>query len=161
MFFLKKKRKASAQLFVIGALLLISVFAALVLRTLQQDIYQLHAESLQMRAYYLADEAASAAVSALLADDDASLLLTGNFPMQDRMVHTYDGEVQGHSDISMTEETHLYYEQEKEWIVIRITTAIPDNRAGRAGEDFTYSITVMVLVDNPLVQLYNINPDDI
>lgn len=160
MFFFKKKN-GSAQIIVIAALLLISVFAALVLRTLQQDIYQLHAESLQMRAYYLADEAASAAVSALLADDDASLLLTGSFPMQDRMVHTYGGKVQGHSDISMTEEMHLYYEQEKEWIVIRITTAIPDNRAGRAGEDFTYSITVMVLVDNPLVQLYNINPDNI
>ncbi len=156
-----KKRGGSAQFFVIAALVLISVFSALVLSTLQQDIYQLHAEAMQMRAYYMADEAASAAVSALLADDDASLLNTGVFPMQDTMTHVSEGETLGSSSIRMVKETHPYYNEDKEWVVIRIVTTLHDDRAGRRGEDFTYSITVMVLAENPLVQIYNINPDDI
>lgn len=161
MIHLKKKRAGSAQFFVIAALVLISAFSALILRTLQQDIYQLHAEAMQMRAYYLADEAASAAVSALLADDDASLLMTGTFPMHDSMTHVSEGETVGVSVIDMVKETHPYYNEEEEWVVIRIKTTIPDTRADRQGEGFSYSITVMVLVDNPLVKLYNINPDDI
>ncbi len=157
----RKKRNGSAHLFVIGALLIVSVFSAFIINLLQTDTYQLHAYSLQMQAYYLADEAASATVSALLADDDASLLQTGAFPMSDTMTHTASGTELGVSEIHMTKETHSYYEEDKEWIVIRITTTIPDNRAERAGESFSYKMTVMVLVENPLVQLYNINPDDL
>ena len=158
---LKKKRSGSAQFFVIAALVLISVFSAYIIHVLQADIYQMHAYSLQMQAYYLADEAASASVSALLADDDESLLNTGVFPMSDVLTHTADGEEIGVSRIDMCRETHPYYDENKEWIVIRIKTAIPDDRAGRAGEEFTYSETVMVLVENPLVRLYNIDPDDV
>ena len=157
----RKKRGGSAQLFVIAALVLVSVFSAYIIHVLQADTYQLHAYSLQMQAYDLADEAASASVSALLADDDASLLKTGAFPMHDTLTHTVSGKEVGVSEIDMRKENHLYYNESKEWIVIRISTAIPDNRSGRRGEDFTYSMTVMVLAENPLVQLYNINPDEI
>ena len=157
----QKKRGGSAQFIVIAALVLISVFSAYIIHVLQSDIYQIHAYSLQMQAYYLADEAASASVSALLADDDVSLLKTGTFPMQDQMIHTVSGGEIGVSEITMTKETHTYYSENKEWIVIRIQTGIPDTRAERRGETFTCSLTVMVLADNPLIQLYNINPDDV
>ena len=156
-----KKHGGSAQFIVIAALVIISVFSAYIIHLLQNDIFQMHAYSLQMKAYYLSDEAASASVSALLADDDESLLKTGIFPMHDTMTHIANGERIGVSDISMTKEVHPYYEENKDWIVIRIRTTIPDDRAERLGEDFTYSMTVMVLAENPLVQLYNINPDDI
>ncbi len=156
-----KKKRGSAQFFVIAALVLISVFSAFIITTLQSDIYQLHAYSLQMQAYYLADEAASASVSALLADDDVSLLLTGNFPMEDTMKHVVDGKEIGSSHITMDRETHSYYDEDKEWVVIRIVSTVPDVRAERRGEDFSYRMTVMVLADNPLVQLYNIDPDEI
>lgn len=155
------KKRGSAQIFVIAALVLISVFSAFVIRVLQADTYQIHAYSLQMQAYYLANEAASASVSALLADDDESLLETGTFPMHDRMVHKNDGKEIGTSDINMCIEKHNYYNEEKEWVVIRIETNIPDNRAARRGEAFGYEMTVMVLRENPIVRLYNINPDEI
>lgn len=156
-----RKRGGSAQFFVIAALVLVSIFSAYIIHVLQADIYQMHAYSLQMQAYYLADEAASASVSALLADDDASLLKTGSFPMHDEMIHTVSGEEIGRSEIDMCRETHPYYEENKEWIVIRIRTTIPDNRAGREGKPFPYSVTVMVLSENPLIRLYNIDPDDV
>ncbi len=156
-----RKRRGSAQIFVIAALVLISVFTAYVIHVLQADTYQIHAYSLQMQAYYLANEAASASVSALLADDDESLLNTGTFPMQDRMTHTKDGKEIGISEIFVCEEKHDYYNEEKDWIVIRIETNIPDNRANRRGESFGYEMTVMILKENPLVKLYNIDPDDI
>ena len=156
-----KKKKGSAQFLVIGALIIISVFTAYIVRVLQTDIYQMHAYKLQMKAYYLADEAASATVSALLADDDASLLKTGAFPMEDTITHRVSGEEVGVSRITVRKETHPYYEENKDWIVIDVVTTIPDERAERKGEPFTYSSLSMVLVDNPLVQLYNINPNDL
>ena len=159
--FLTKKRAGSAHIIVLAVLVLISVFSAFIVHQLQADIFQINAYSLQMQGYYLSDEAASAAVSALRADDDASLLKTGTFPMTDTFKHVFSGEQVGVSTITMTKETHPYYEEEKDWIVIRITTAIPDPRASRAGEDFTYQATVLVLVENPLIQLYNINPDEL
>ena len=158
---LTKKRAGSAHIIVLAVLVLISVFSAFIIRQLQADIFQINAYSLQMQGYYLSDEAASAAISALLADDDASLLKTGTFPMSDTFTHTFSGEKVGVSEITMTKETHPYYDEDKDWIVIRISTAIPDTRAERSGQSFTYEMTVMILSENPLVQLYNINPDDI
>ncbi len=158
---LRKERDGSVQIYVIAALVLISVFSAYLIHLLQSDIFQMHAYSLQMQAYYLADEAASAAVSALLADDEASLLATGTYPMHDTMVHTAAGSQIGVSSIDVTKEIHPYYDEDKVWVVIRIETSIPDPRAGRSGEDFSYGTVVMVLADNPLIQLYNIDPNDL
>ncbi len=157
----RKKRKGAAQLFVIGALILVSVFSTYVIKKLQADIYQMHAYSLQMQAYYLAEEAASASVSALLADDDASLVQTGAFPIQDQMIHTSNGAQIGTSQIRVTKEVHNYYNENKDWIVVRVNTSVPDTRAQRRGQPFTYSMTVMILRENPLIQLYNIDPDEI
>ena len=155
------KKSGSAQFFVIGVMIVVSVFSAYIIHVLKSDIYQIHAYSLQMKAYYLADEAASAAVSALLADDEVSLINTGSFPMSDSMDHYEDGEYIGTSSIKMCKEIHPYYSEDKDWIVIYITTSVPDNREGRTEDSFSYSMTCMVLVDNPLIQLRNISSEDL
>lgn len=157
----RKKRTGAAQLYVIAALILVSLFTAFTVHVLQGDIYQMHAYELQMQAYYLSDEAASAAVSALLEDDDDSLLRTGHFPMEDTMTHSDNGTELGTSKIRMCRETHPYYGEDAEWIVIRITTEMPDPRVNNPQGTFRYQTTVSVLVSNPLVRLYNINPEDL
>lgn len=156
-----KSRRGSASLYVLAALILISLFSALIVTVLKGDIYQMHAYELQMQAYYLSDEAASASVSALLADDDSSLLLTGRFPMSDTLTHTSEGKTLGVSSITMEKERHPYYGSDAVWVVIRIVTTIPDMRGSSTSGEFSYETTVMVLEENPLVRLYNIRPEDL
>lgn len=158
---LQKKKAGSSHIIVLGVLVLISVFTVYIINVLQNDIYQINAYSLQMQGYYLCHEATSAAISALLEGDDEALIYTNDFPMTDSMTHTFDDEEIGESVITMSKEQHPYYEIESTaWIVIDVTTTIRDSRNGHSS-DFTYMTTSLVLVDNPIIQLFNKDPSEL
>lgn len=151
-------RQGSGYLLVIIVFLVVSLFATLMLSSLGNAIYQTHTYSMKMQSYYLTKEAADATVAVLLSDDNA-LLKTLTYPQTDTMPHSSGGEVIGSSEITLTKELHDYYGENKEWIVARIKTEIPDQRGSRAGEQFVFEGSVMILLENPMIQLYNINPD--
>lgn len=151
-------RKGSSYLLVIVVFLFVSLITAIMVTGLNQSIYHSHAYALQMRAYYLTGKAADATVAVLLADDN-ELLKDLPYPKEDSMTHMDGSHVVGLSKIKLTKETHSYYGENKEWIVAAIETTIPEQRGSRTGKSFTYTGTVMILVENPLIQLYNINPD--
>lgn len=160
------KRKGATYLLVIIVFIFVSLFSTLILSNVSQSVYQFNAYSLQMQCFYLNRQAADATVVALLTEDDVgnTLLKTSrtSFPKVDTMTHTAsDGTLLGSSTITLTKENYDYYGESKEWAVARIETSIPDPRGSRRGEDFNYSGSVMVLVENPLIQLYNINPDSL
>lgn len=155
------KRQGSAYMMVIMVFIFVSVFSAMMLSALSQSIYESHAYSLQMQCYYLNNQAAKATVAALLADDN-QLLRDATYPKLDTLEHK-DAALSkdlGISEIRLTRENHDYYGESKSWIVADITTTIKDPRATRAGQDFTYVGSVMVLEENPLIQLFNLNPND-
>ena len=161
---LRKKKVGSSHIIVLGVLVLISVFSVYIVNQLQNAIYQINAYSMQMQAYYLSYEATTASISALLADDEAALLYnTDGFPMNDSMTHTFDGVTVGYSEIVMLRKVYPYYEVESaDWVQIDVTTTIPDHRLGRPeGSDFTYQTRSLVLVDNPMVQLFNKDPSEL
>ena len=63
--------------------------------------------------------------------------------------------------ITLTKEVHSYYGTDEDWVVARVETTIPDVRGDRIGEPFTYTGSVMILLSNPIVQLYNISPESL
>ncbi len=155
------KRRGSTYLLVIVAFVFISLFSGLMLSNLSQTIFQLNTYGLQMQCYYLTRQAADATVAVLL-DNNNQLLnsLNGSGGMTDLMTHTDgNGAVLGTSTITLTKEYHDYYNENKEWAVATIRTTIQDPRAPRAGQDFTYTGSVSILIDNPLIRLYNIDLD--
>lgn len=155
-----RKRKGGAYLLVIAVFLFVSLISTLMLSTISQSVYQTHVYGMQMQSYYLTNQAADATVAVLLADDNL-LLNSMSYPQTDTMIHTDEsGTVLGSSQIRLAKERHDYYGDNKEWIVAYIETKIPDQRGSREGEDFSYKGSVMILVENPLIQLYNINPDN-
>jgi hypothetical protein len=155
------RRKGSTYLLVVVVFIFVSLFSALMLSNVSQSIFQINTYGLQMQCYYLNQQAAEATVAVLL-DNDNELLNGMSYPQVDTMTHTESsGTVLGNSKITLTKEEHDYYGESKEWAVARIVTTIPDHRASRSGNDFNYVGSVMILIENPLVQLYNINPDDI
>ncbi len=158
-----KKRTGSSYLIVIVAFIFVSLFSALLLSELDQSIYTTNSYALQMQAYYLNHEAASATVAALLQDDGSGkynyeTLSSTYFASESTMEHTYNGNHLGTSHIRLSKEQHDYYEVNKNWIVATINTEIADNRAGNTTGKYTYKGTVMILCENPIVQLYNIDP---
>ena len=158
-----KKRKGVVSIFAVGAFVVISVLTFYIIKVIKNDIYQMHAYKLQMQAQFLADEAASAAVSALLMEDTASLLSTGewenNVRLTSNMDHVYHNETVATSHIEMQGAKALYYGTEEDWVVITVTTTMDDPRPENTTGDFTYMMTVVVLENNPLIQIYNIAPD--
>ena len=157
-----KKRKGVVSLFAIGAFIVISVLTFYIISVIRNDIYQMHAYRLQMQAQFLADEAASAAVSALLMDDSASLLDTTDWSvdvLESRMDHIYHNQTVGQSSITMQGAVAEYYGDPKDWIIITVNTTIEDPRPENTTGQFTYMMTVVVLKDNPLIQIYNIDPE--
>lgn len=154
-----RKRKGSAYLLVVVVFLFVSLFSALIFSNVSQSIFQLNTYGLQMQCYYLTQQASEAAVAVLLSDNNALLQSETSYPQEDTMIHYgIDGTTYlGKSKITLTKESHDYYGESKRWAVARIVTTIPDPRASRDGEDFSYTGSVMVLVENPVVQLYNID----
>lgn len=159
------KRNGSSYLMIILVFVFVSSFSALMLSTLNQSIYQTNAYGLQMQCYYLNNQAAKATVAVLLKDkdDDYEFMKTASFPQTAVLTHTNaDGSQEvGRSTIQLTKEYHDYYSESRAWIVARITTTIKDKRSSNSGNDFTYEGTAMVLVENPIIQLYNINPENV
>ena len=155
-----KKRRGSAYLLVIVILIAISVFTSLMITMLNRSIFHMNTYALQMRAYYLNREAQET-VAAVLLDDDADLLQNMDYPRTDSMTHEYDGQVLGESTITVDKEIHRYYGDDTDWIVAHVETTIPDTRPDRAGKSFPFNGTVMILLDNPVVQLYNISPESL
>lgn len=153
-------RQGSTYLLVVVVFLLISLFTALMVSSLNQTIYQMHAYALQTRAHFLNREAQDTVVAVLL-DNQNELLKRVSHPQSDVFVHTDGLDVIGESEITLTKETHKYYTEDEEWVVARITTTIPDVRGDRLGEPFVYRGTVMILLKNPIVQLYNILPESL
>lgn len=153
-----RSHKGSAYLYVIIIFLVVTLFSTIMLSTLNQAIYQSHTYSMRMQAYYLTDEAADATVAVLL-DDSDDLLNHLSYPQTDTMIHTSGGDVIGTSKITLTKEFHNYYGENKEWIVAKIKTEIPDQRGSREGEMFSFEGSVMILLENSMIQLYNIDPD--
>ncbi len=157
-----KKRKGVVSLFAIGAFVVISVLTFYIIAVIKNDIYQMHAYRLQMQAQFLADEATSAAVSALLMDDTASLLDTTDWSveiLESTMDHIYHNQTIGQSHITMQGAVGEYYHVNKDWIVITVNTTLEDPRPENTTGQFTYMMTAVILKDNPLIQIYNIDPD--
>ncbi len=150
-----KTRKGSAYLFVILIFLFVSLFSMLIITQVQQTVYETHAYALQMQAYYMTQRSADATLAILMADDNA-LLKSGDYPKTDTLSH-WSGS--GTSVIKLTKEIHPYYSEQKVWVIVSIETRIPDPRGRREGEAFLHSGKVMILVENPIVQLYYLNPD--
>lgn len=75
----------------------------------------------------------------------------------------------GVSKFTLEAKKYLYYGDAKDWVVITTVTTIPDTRAARKGgassvfdgtslegqKGFEYTSTTMILVENPLVTIYN------
>lgn len=157
------KHRGSAYILVILVFLFVSFFSALLLSNLNQAIYQTNAYGLQMQCYYLNNQAAKATVAALLADDNDLLnrMNASGGVQTTTMIHKdADGDVVGSSNIKLTRESHVYYNENKQWIVATIVTTIDDPRASRQGEKYDYTGTAMILADQPLIQLFNLNPED-
>ena len=155
-----RKREGSAYLLVIVVFIFVSLFSALMMSNLTQTIYQANAYGMQTQCYYLNNQAARATVAALI-DNNNELIKTMSFPREDTMKHKDSSGIEiGSSRIVLKKEYHDYYGENEAWVVAEITTTIKDLRAARYGEDFTYMGTVMVLIDNPLIQLYNVNIED-
>lgn len=160
--------KGSTYIYVIGVFLVVSMLTTLSVSQLNQSIYENHAYNMQMQCYYLTYEAADATVYVLTDDykENRDLLRHMDYPQTNEIKH-YDPEVAnpdesdiiGVSSITVTKEIHDYYGEDREWAVATITTTIPDKRGSRMGEDFSYVGSVMILMDNPVVQIYNINPN--
>lgn len=155
-----QKRKGSAYLLVVIVFLVLSLFTTLMVTSLNQSIFQMHTYALQMKAYYLNHEAEEAVVAILL-DNSNDLLEHLAYPQTDSMEHTDGSEVIGESVITLTKEVHSYYGTDEDWVVARVETTIPDVRGDRIGEPFTYTGSVMILLSNPIVQLYNISPESL
>lgn len=156
-----KKRKGSVYLIVVMIFLFVSLFSALMLQTLSQSIFQTHMYGMNMKCYYLSRQTADAVVAALLQHNN-ELLNDLHTTMNDSMEHLNEaGEPVGNSHIVLRKERHTYYDENKEWVVAYITTTIPDERGSRQGETYTYEMTLMILVENPLIQLYDIDPDSL
>lgn len=155
-----KKRQGSVYVVVVGVFLVISLFTAFMATELNQTIYQMHAHSLQMRAYYLNLEAEETTAAVLLKDENK--LLNGLvYPKTDRMEHLENGHVIGESVITLRQEKHKYYDVQEDWVVAYVETTIKDDRVTNRGSDFHYKGTVMILKKNPIVQLYNVSPESI
>lgn len=157
------KHRGSAYILVILVFIFVSLFSALLLSNLNQAIFQTNAYGLQMQCYYLNNQAAKATVAALLADNNDLLnrLAASGDVQTTTMVHKdAGGNSVGSSSIKLTREYHTYYDENKEWIVATILTTINDPRVSRQGEMFDYKGTAMILVDQPLIQLFNVNPED-
>lgn len=156
----KTAHSGSTYLLVVVVFLLISLFTTMIVSSLNQTIYHMNAYALQSKAYYLNREAQDAVVAVLL-DDQSERLKNLSYPCSDSMTHTDESGMLGKSEISLSREFHEYYSENEEWVVARIVTTIPDVRGNRAGEPFTYTGTVMILLKNPIVQLYNISPESL
>ena len=159
----KHKHSGSAYMLVILVFIFVSLFSALMLSNLNQAIFQNNAYGLQMQCYYLNNQAAKATVAALLADDNDLLnkIAISGGVQTTTMIHTdADGNPVGSSSIKLTRENHTYYNENKEWIVATIVTTIIDPRTSRQGKEFDYKGTAMILADQPLIQLFNVNPED-
>lgn len=153
------KHNGSTYMLVLVVFIFVSVFSALMLSNLGQTIFQTNTYEMQMRCYYMYDQAAKATVAALLKDDNELLNSVTTERTQTIEHKDESGEVVGRSTITIKKDHLNYYGENAEWIVGEITTTITDLRAVRAGEDFSYEGTVMVLVSNPLIQLFNMNPE--
>lgn len=153
-----RSHRGSANLYVIVVLMVVSLFSAIILSSLNQAIYQSHTYGMKMQSYYIAKEAADATVAVLLADGD-ELLNSLQYPKTDTMSHTSGGDVIGSSRITLTKEFYDYYGENKEWIVARIHTELPEQRGSRSGEMFSFEGSVMILLENSMVRIYNIDPD--
>ena len=166
---MKKKnaqcRNGFAYAYVIGVFLVVSLFASLILFELNQAITENHIRSMSMKSYYLCYQAADATVAALTMDDNDvinDMINHSNYHRTDKIFHTDETNNNiGESSITLEKEPHKYYGKNKEWIVAYIETRIPDERAYRKGEDFIFKGSVMILLDNPEVRIYNINPDNL
>ena len=155
-----KKRVGSAYLVVLMVFLAVTLFSGLMISGLNQGVTRTHVHSLQMKAYYLNREVLEATVAVLRADGD-QLLKSTNQQREDKITHHNEKTQKdiGESTVTIKREKHPYYKENKDWIVIHVTTKIADERVNQKkdGEPytFTYEGTAMVLVDNPIIQLYN------
>ena len=154
------RRRGSSFLLVVVIFCVVSVFASLMVTMLNRSVFQLNTYAVQMRAYYLNHEAQEAVVAALL-DNDCEVMKYSSYPRTDSMTHSYELEELGQSTIVLTKEIHPYYGTDRVWAVARIHTTVPDSRPDHDGQEFSFEGTVMVLFDNPVVQLYNISPESL
>lgn len=187
-----RKYKGASYLTVICVLIFVSLFSVLMLSMVNQSAYQTQTYSLQMQAQYINKTTTDAIVQAMLVDESAALherktmlqvILddngtkfgsSGSLKQFKHLYYDVDAtgkqtDLIGVSLFTIGKEMHDYYGEPKKWIIITVTTTIPDTRAARiggaadafAGTDlegqrgFEYTGTTMVLAENPLIQLYN------
>jgi len=151
----KKRKKGSVLLFVVCIFLFVLLFSSLALKNLSQAIYQTNIYGIQMQQYYLNREAVEVIVAVLRADDN-DLLENFDNPRQERLTHSDDdGNYLGYSTIYLQKVKADYYGQDLDWIKATITTYTVDKRASSDGDLLEYVGELMVLVKNPIVQLYN------
>lgn len=158
-----KKRTGAVYLLVIVVFVFVSMFSAMMLSSISQSIYQINTYGLQMQCSYFNQQAADATVAALLDSGNELLNSDVGYPRVDTMTHkALDGTtVLGESKITLKKENHDYYGESKAWAVAEIETTMPDPRAANKDGNVSYVASLMVLVENPIVQLYNINPESI
>ncbi len=156
------RRRGAGLMYVVGLLLFISLFTAIIISSLRTGVYQMDSYSLQTKAYYLNNEATSAAVAALLIDEEElfNAMKSTTAPKTDTFTHL-DGSVQvGVSTITLRKENHLYFNENKDFIAITVTTVIHDPRAESKDHSYTYESHSYVMAENSDVRLYNISPSD-
>lgn len=153
-----KKRKGSAYLLIILIFLFTSMTSALMISRLNHAIHQSYVEGIQMQAYYYTKMSAEATVAALLADTEDLLDNFTGTPTQTLQHTDASGVILAESVITMRKELRDYYGTDKEWAVVNITTTIQDGRSNHAATKYTYTGSVAVLVEQPIVQIYNISP---
>ena len=156
-----RKRRGSAYLTVVLVFIAVSLFTTLMVTTLNRSVFQMHSYALMMKARYLNYEAQEAAVAALLSGSSELLYSISETPRSDTLTHVSGSDYLGESTITLKKGEYPYYDATAWWVVAYVETAIPDPRADRLGEDYTYSGTVMVLLDNPIVQIYNADVDSL
>lgn len=157
-----KKRTGSAYLVVLMIFLSISLFSTLMISSVNHSIARSHAHSLQLKAYYLNQEAQEVAVAVLRKDEDKLLKELASksgaaAQRTDTMTHRNKKTNQeiGTSTITLKKEQAPYYGANEDWIVAEVTTVIPDERASKKGANFTFQAKVKLLAKNPIIQIYN------
>ena len=161
-----KFRKGIVSLLAVGAFVLISALSFYIITVIRNDIYQMHSYQLSMQAYYLAKEAASASLSALLMErSNADPLIQQTDWTQETLYsfisHEYNGVQVGTSDVTASGLSAPYYGETRQWVVLTVETSMNDSRAANNDGQFTYTMYVIILKDDPSIQIYNFTPDDL
>lgn len=146
------RKRGFTLIVVIGIFLFVSTSLIFLASSINNRIYQNYRYALQMKGYYLTIKSADIVVAALLKDDNYKKM---SYPKTDKIVHFDESKEIGESEIVLSKEIHPYYEDDKDWIVVNIKTMLENNE--NSTMEFSYIGNVMILIENPIIQLYDID----